>query len=413
MLPAGLAPVTLVLFNVMVYWRLKQHWPFTVMEMTVHLLVDTCVFTYLLYWTGGSVNPFVSAYLVPVALAAVFGSLRHAISIGLVSIAMYSFLMLRYVPLPPMNGRFGGDFSLHVVGMWLNYILSAVITIVFVSSLARVVRQREEALKRAEQESINNQHMVALGALAAGAAHELGTPLSNISMLTDEIDGVADELSAESEIKNPMAKELGDAVVSIKTQLNLCQNQIQTLRDQATSAQHDALRPEEIHKVLSGVIDRFKAMRSDLVVRVYPQSREEGVADGVIKGQILSDLALTQTLINLLNNAADASLANQADEVVIRYAFTSNGAQLKLTIDDFGQGISPEQLALTGVAPFTTKPDGLGIGLLLSQANINRMGGSLNLSNRAATKELASGLRAEVLIPIFRVDSGEKEEHIS
>ncbi|MCP4009133.1 MAG: sensor histidine kinase, partial [Proteobacteria bacterium] len=221
----------LISFNLLVYWRLEKGRSVSESEIIVHLLFDMLVFTWLLYWTGGSANPFVSAYLVPVAAAAAFGSIRHAVLLGLVSVVLYSFLMVSYVPLPPMNGRFGGDFSLHIFGMWLSFLLSAAITIAFVSGLARLARRREIALKQAEQESINSQHLVTLGALAAGAAHELGTPLSNISMLADEL------LTSEGD-----ERERAELVYSLKEQLGLCQSQTGLLRDQATHAQNPEVR---------------------------------------------------------------------------------------------------------------------------------------------------------------------------
>ncbi len=375
--PIGMAPLMLLAFNLMVYWRLEKGRSATIFEISLHLLFDMLVFTWLLYWTGGSANPFVSAYLVPVAAAAAFGSLRYALALGLVSVGLYSFLMVRYVPLPPMNGRFGGDFSLHLFGMWLSFLMSAAITIGFVSGLARLARQREIALKKAEQESINNQHMVALGALAAGAAHELGTPLSNVAMLADEI------IQADGD-KN----EIVELVHSLKSQLKICQSQIGILRDQAKHAQDPETLTGDVMEFIHGVLERFKAMRSEMVIRVNEHP---------LTGDIGYDPALSQTLLNLLNNAADASSNNDSDLIEVGYRM--RGLDLIFWIDDFGVGLSEEQLALVGSVPFSTKHSGVGIGLLLSRANIDRIGGSLRLFNREITGR--SGARTEIVIPLI------------
>ncbi len=376
--PVVLAPLMLLLFNLLVYWRLEKGRSVSEFEISLHLLFDMLVFTYLLYWTGGSINPFVSAYLVPVALAATFGSLRHALFLGLVSVLMYSLLMVKYVPLPPMNGRFGGDFSLHIFGMWLNFLISAVITIAFVSSLARLARKREIALKQLEQAGLNDQHMIALGALAAGAAHELGTPLSNIAMLADELvdpENSPQDISAFSE--------------SLRQQLEICQSQISLLRDQAQSAQAPQIQASEVAAYIPSVLDRFKAMRSELRIHVSHGN--------VLEGQLAADPALSQTLLNLLNNAADASLANGSDLIEIYYQL--NESELCLKIDDFGAGLSEEHQAMVGALPFSSKESGLGIGLLLSRANINRMGGRLSLLNRA--DDSPPGVRTEIHIPLL------------
>jgi len=378
--PLGLAPLALLAFNCVVYWRLEKGHEVSNIEISLHLLFDMLVFTYLLYWTGGSANPFVSAYLVPVALAATFASFRYAIVLGVISVLLYSLLMVEYVPLPPMNGRFGGDFSLHVFGMWLNFLISALITVAFVSSLAGLARKREIALNQAEQESLNDQHMIALGALAAGAAHELGTPLSNISMLADEL--------TDPENSPQQIEAYSD---SLKQQLGLCQSQISLLRDQANMAQNPQLTKVPVAEFIGLVLDRFKAMRSDMRVAVHDA--------GTATGQLQADPALSQTLLNLLNNAADASAANDRDRIEVSYQ--THGTQLKIIIDDFGSGISEAARKMAGSQPFSTKDSGLGIGLLLSHANINRVGGQLRLSNRI--EQGVEGVRTEIVIPLIEV----------
>jgi len=376
--PVGLAPLFLLGFNLLVYWRLEAGRSASELEISLHLFFDMLVFTYLLYWTGGSVNPFVSAYLVPVALAATFGSFRHALMLGIFSVLMYSVLMVWNVPLPPVNGRFGGDFSLHIFGMWLNFLMSAAITIAFVSSLATLARKREIALKQAEQENLNDQHMVALGALAAGAAHELGTPLSNISMLADEL--------IDPENNSEQIASFSDA---LKQQLDLCYSQIALLRDQANSAQNPLAMATEVANFIPAVLDRFKAMRSEMRISIHQ--------NGELSGRLAADPALSQTLLNLLNNAADASFDNDCDYIEVNYEIRDQ--YLRLMIDDFGAGISEEQQAMAGSQPFSSKDSGLGIGLLLSQANISRIGGRLSLSNR--TGEGAVGVRTEIHIPLI------------
>ena len=376
----GLASLFLIVFNLLVYWRLEKGRSVSEFEIILHLLFDMLVFTWLLYWTGGSANPFVSAYLVPVAAAAAFGSVRHALLLGLISVALYSFLMIYYVELPPMNGRFGGDFSLHIFGMWLSFLLSAAITIGFVSGLAGLARRREIALKQAEQESINSQHLVTIGALAAGAAHELGTPLSNIAMLADEM------LAAGGD-----EQERAELLYSLKQQLGLCQSQISLLRDHATHAQDPEVRAGSVAEFLHGVFERFKAMRCEMVIKISEQS---------VHGEIEYDPGLSQTLLNLLNNAADASSENDCDLIEISYRQLGTG--LTIVIDDFGKGLSKEKLALAGSVPFSSKDSGMGIGLLLSQANLKRIGGGLHLFNR--TPPAKPGVRTEIMIELITIE---------
>lgn len=373
--PISFAPMVLLGFNMLVYWRLEKGHRASVFEMTLHLLFDMLVFTYLLYWTGGSGNPFVSAFLVPVALAAVFGSLRHALALGILSIALYSFLMLQHVPLPTLHGRLGGDFSMHVFGMWLNFMLSAVITIGFVTALAKLAREREIALKQAEQESINSQHLIAIGALAAGAAHELGTPLSNIAMLAEECSDPSSNVEEYAENMN-----------AIKAQLSICQSQISILRDQANLAQRPVPLQGRGEVFILEVLARFKAMRPEIAISMQ--------ASEAIYDSIVYDISLSQTILNLLNNAADASIENGRPEIEVSYRAKAH--MLVLRIDDFGMGINPALESLMGEVPFSSKAQGIGIGLLLAKANVRRMDGELRLINRSS---IPTGMRAEISIP--------------
>ena len=174
-------------FNLFVAWRLSRPMPATDLEVSIHLALDAAALAGLLYWSGGSTNPFVSLFLVPIALGAAFMPLRHVIWITAWCILLYTLLMFVQVPLPPVNERFGGDFNLHVFGMWASFILSSFIAMIFVSGLARLARRRDRELAQAREEMLRNEHLVAMGTLAAGAAHEIGTPLSTIGMIAEEL----------------------------------------------------------------------------------------------------------------------------------------------------------------------------------------------------------------------------------
>ena len=129
-------------------------------------------------------------------------------------------------------------------------------------------------------------------------------------------------------------------------------------------------------------------MRSEMAIRVHEQP---------LKGKIEYDLGLSQTLLNVLNNAADASSESGRDLIEVNYR--QRGGELMICIDDFGAGLSDEQLELAGSVPFSTKDSGMGIGLLLSQVNINRLGGSLRIFNREHT--VKPGVRTEIVIQLI------------
>jgi len=194
---------------------------------------------------------------------------------------------------------------------------------------------------------------------------------------------LADELVASEGDE----QERAELMYSLKEQLGLCQSQISLLRDQASQAQNPEIRTGSVAVFIQGILERFRAMRSDMVIKI---------SDQPLYGEIEYDPGLSQTLLNVLNNAADASFENDRDLVEISYQ--QRDSELVICIDDFGVGLSAGQLELAGKVPFSTKHAGMGIGLVLSQANINRVGGSLRLTNRAQPAE--SGVRTEVVIKI-------------
>lgn len=366
------------LFNLFMAWRLKNSFPVTETEITINLAFDSLILGALLYYTGGSTNPFVSLFLVPIALAASFISMGYVISIAIFSILLYSFLMLNHYTLPSANGRFGGDFNLHIIGMWINFILSSIVVVIFISGLAKQAKKHMQKLAEHEQQLMRNEYIVSLGTLAAGTAHEISTPLSNIGMMADEL------------VANPADKELvKDFAQSIKDQQQHCVEQLQTLRNVSDQEQNERAPADSLNVYLEEILNRWSPMRPEVNIR-----RRYSLPD---TPRVIIPPTLSHVFINLLNNAADASLANNKADVIINAEIDHN--KLFIHIDDFGKGFSDEQLNLAGNISFTTKQEGLGVGLLLSHATLARYDGKLTIHPRE------DGVRSTVCIPIDKIVS--------
>ena len=174
---------SLAFFNLIVWLRLKRTFQVTDLEIMLHLLIDSIALTALLYFAGGSTNPFVSLLLVPVVLAAAYLRGIYVFWVLVACALLYTFLMRNFLPLPPVGERFGGDFMVHIYGMWGTFILSALVGAILVYSLSRTGRERDRQLAEMQQRLLRNEHIVSVGAMAAGTAHELNTPLSTIAML--------------------------------------------------------------------------------------------------------------------------------------------------------------------------------------------------------------------------------------
>ncbi len=354
-------------WNLLVGYRLGWAAPVTAAEIAANLAIDTLALTALLYWSGGSTNPFVSLFLVPVALAAAFLPVRYIALALLLAVACYSWLLWHYVPLAPVGSRFGGDFNLHVWGMWASFILSAVIAAVFVRQLAQARERRERELARMRETLLRNEQIVAAGALAAGVAHEMNTPLSTIGLLAREIVEAPDDAGR--------VVEDGEEILR---QIDRCKQRLQRLQQRAGKAAGEGA-------ALIEALRDWAAMRPD--VEVHFDLALDDLPE-------LADMdSLAMALVNLLDNAADASLAAGRQRVDVRAR--CEGGVLIVEIDDQGRGLSVEQMKRAGREAFSSKEAGLGLGLVLSHATLERIGGSLTMMNRQG-----GGLRTRVMVPI-------------
>ena len=117
----------LVVVNLLIHWRIKQDWAISAGEIALNLLIDILALAVLLYFAGGSTNPLVSLFIIPVALSAVFLPITYIVGVVSLTLLLYTLLMEWYIPLPSIGSRFGGDFNLHVIGMYGNFLLSAII----------------------------------------------------------------------------------------------------------------------------------------------------------------------------------------------------------------------------------------------------------------------------------------------
>jgi two-component system sensor histidine kinase RegB len=151
------------------------------------LCVDLVALAILLYLSGGAANPLISFLLVPVAVAALSMPGRLTAVVALLAIAIYSLAHVGvYLPLPVADAERGA--RLHLGGMWLTFVVSATMIAWFVARMTASIHERDSRLAAAREQALRDERVVALGALAAGAAHELGTPLATMAVVIGELE---------------------------------------------------------------------------------------------------------------------------------------------------------------------------------------------------------------------------------
>lgn len=388
--------VFLTAFNFLTWLRLKKPAPVTDLELVGQLLVDIAALTILLYASGGSTNPFVSLFLLPLTIAAAILPARQTWFITAVTVCCYTALLFIYEPLvrkgmelhPMMAMEPGGSahaghagyFELHVVGMWFTFLLSAGLISYFVVHMAASIRERDRLLLSARETALRDEHIIALGTLAAGAAHELGTPLSTMAIITHELQR---EYGKQT--------ELSEDLRLLRLQIDSCKAILSKLLETAGQTRVGGLAPVLADRYLDELIERWQIIRPGVALTRIRSGR-------LPVPHIAAETTLSHAIMNLLNNAADAS------PHYVEFHVNWNDHQLSIQICDRGSGLAPETLANAGQPFFTTKAPGkgTGIGLFLANASIERFGGTVSLSNRSG-----GGACTEVLLPLLPVQHQE------
>lgn len=357
--------------NIITWWRLGQPRAVDHNEYLLHLLADIAGLTLLFYFTGGATNPFVTYYLVPVTIAAATLPWRHSWIIALVAMAGYSFLMFHYHAIPQL-GHINSDspLSLHVLGMWLNFALSAGLVTFFIYKMADALRRRDQALSRTREAALRNEQVLAVATQAAGTAHELGTPLSTMAVLLNEMENEVDASSP-----------LGEDIALLRRQVDTCKSRLQHLVSHADRRRMAVPEVRDAQQWLAEVVQRWLVLRPDV-------SHQLDVAERRGRPWLAVDATLDQALTNLLNNAADAN----PEQIAIRLDWQDDS--VIIDIRDHGPGISLSIADQLGDTFVSTKSKGMGIGLFLTHATINRLGGGVSLYNHPE-----GGTLTEVILP--------------
>jgi two-component system sensor histidine kinase RegB len=351
--------IFLAAISVATWVRLQRNWPVSNIEFFAQILIDVLALGALLYFSGGSTNPFVSLYLLPLTITAAALPWAYTWVMAAITISCYSFLLFYYVPLPHDHSEHMSEFNLHVSGMWLAFVLSTVLIAWFVVKMGISIRERDKDLSRAREQAMRDEQLIALGTMAAGAAHELGTPLSTMAVVSGELQK---ELAGNRELQN--------SIRILRDQITQCKHTLtQLLADTGQTRAEDA-NGQTVDRFLREILDKWKLMRPTTDFTYHCNGKQPAP-------QILNTQPIGQSILNLLNNAADASTKN------IEIKSDWDNKELRLEILDFGKGLNEEAAQRAGQAFFTSKPGhGFGIGLFLANANIERFGGSVRLTNR-------------------------------
>jgi len=329
--------------------------PITNREFFLHLLVDIFFFSTLLYLSGGASNPFISYYLISISIAAIVLPPLYTGVIALTTLLCYSLLLSFHIPVsaiaPHDMGHSMAGNNLHIWGMWANFVISAAIITYFVSRMASELKLQQQKIAEHREQQLQDEQLLAIGTVAAGTAHELGTPLNTMKLLVDEM--------LIQQKKNPDLDLLSQ-------QIDQCRTTLKQLQTTANESSAEVYSPQLLHIYFGQLFERWQLMRPELKTTI-------SYADCPAPAPELKfHPTIAQSILNLLNNAADAS----PESVDVSISWTDT--EIEIQIKDCGEGFDTANI----IEPFSSsKPTGLGLGLFLSQSTVTRFGGSVNLQN--------------------------------
>jgi len=374
----------LIAFNIASHLRWHESRVATNRELFFALLVDVGILTAQLYLSGGTTNPFAFLYLLQIILSAVLLETWSTWSIVAVTSTCLAGLSLFSHPLvlPADNGN--GLSSIYVAGLLICFALDAALLVIYITRIGRNHRAGEEQLADLRQRATEEEHIVRMGLLASGAAHELGTPLATLSVILGDWKRMP-EFSKNSEL----IEEIGE----MQTQLQRCKSIVSGILLSAGEARGESSVKTTINTFLADLADEWRATRS-IVTFIYDNRFEQDIP-------VVFDSALKQMICNVLDNALEAS------PQWVRLEATREADSLILLVTDAGPGFAPGMLEQLGKPYQSTKGrPGSGLGLFFVVNVARKLGGTVTARNREE-----GGAAVQLTLPLAAISLEDEQEH--
>jgi two-component system sensor histidine kinase RegB len=374
----------LAVFNFASLLRWLMQWPLQRGELFLAMVVDVAVLTVLLYFSGGTSNPFVFLFLVQVILGAVLLASEEVWALVVLTGACFAGLALHALPLALPPSSQPGLQNPYIEGLLICFGLIAALLVVFITRISRNLRARDARLADLRQRAAEEDHIVRMGLLASGAAHELGTPLATLAVILGDWKRLPafrndPELLAEAE--------------EMQVQLARCKSIVSGILLSAGEARGESSAATTVREFLDDLVSEWRSTRH--VERFeYDDRFGHDVA-------MVSDSAVRQMIHNVLDNAAEASPKHVKLEV------ERDAESLLLAVSDDGPGFAAGMLDEFGKPYRSTKGrPGSGLGLFLVVNVARTLGGSVEARNRRE-----GGAVVVLRLPLSAITLSDNQDH--
>ena len=375
-----LAIFAISMLNLYTWLRLRTPEPVTEHEIFSQICMDVLALAYLLYLTGGASNPIIWVFLLPLIITAIMLPQSYAWNMVIITSCVYTVLIAYNVPLPALaphaehhsmtnltpemslrmqlleDRRY---FNLHVFGMWFGFVFSAGLVAFFIIALAKTLKDSERSLAEARESALRDDRVVSLGTLAASAAHDMGTPLGTIAILAHEL---------AEDFPEHRFPELNQKLVILQQQLNRCKQALSVMSASAGEMRAESGKVMLVCDYIDDLLKQWRTHKASTKLNLFIS----GTVD--MQAEIIAERTLTHSLINILNNAAEATIGDAG----IEFHADWTSADLTLKIRDFGPGLPAGLIDFAGQQPVKSNKQGMGVGLFLTYTTIKRLGGTIS-----------------------------------
>ncbi len=353
------APLVLVLLNLLSAPLLTLRQAVSDRELFATLLIDVAALSWQLYLSGGATNPFAPLFLMQVVLGAVLLTATHAWLLIGVTAACFAGLGFVYRPLVLPGAETGVSLSLYLQGLLVCFVLTAGLLVSFVTRISGNLKARDAYLAELRQQSAEQTHIVRMGLLASGAAHELGTPLASLSVILGDWRRMP-------VFRDP---ELAHDIDQMQAELDRCKAIVTGILMSAGAVRGEAPARSSVRAFLAQTAAEWQAAHPDVVIERRDALEQDPV--------IVADPALRQVFSALFDNAMEAGARR-----IELWSAVIDG-DLKVTVLDDGRGFPPHILSRLGEPYRSTKGRaGAGLGLFLLVNVLKTLGGTVEAADR-------------------------------
>ena len=366
----------LILFSIKSFHNLKKN-NVSDRNLFIELLFDVVAFASQIYLSGGVSNPFISLFLLQVIIGAILLKPLFSWLIALITLIFYlllskffyviNFDLVNDVTMRNHHYSHHDNFDLHLRGMMISYIISAILLIIFIGKIIKNIRDGEQKIHDLKQQFLKERQLFEMGLFATSSAHNLGSPLSTISIIINDWKKIHPD------------KNFQDDIEIIDSQLQKCKNILSEILNYSGKTRLESFESQSLKNCCENLVKNWQ--------KNYEIKELEYEFLCTIEQSFFFDNILTQAIYNVFNNAFEA-YKNK-----IKITFSNDENNLIIKIIDDGDGFDEKILKNLGKPNLSTKKSS-GLGLYLTINTLEKIKGNLivqNLKNH--------GAQVEILIP--------------